>query len=301
MPKHAFRVGAQAATAEFTGGGIYDGPVPPAAIYNVTLKKLRIKVNKNSDDMLNALLEINETGEKKQYNGYGVWDNLNVTDQGAPYINTLLDAIGAPRKTFWDSGVVKDTADPPNVLKVGTKTVDDNPLRIATTVDHYGGNTRLVVSRYLPVKPDVDAADDEPADTTAIDEPVAEEAAVAVEAEPGSEPVSDEELNEMELADLKELADLWGVEYTPKATKKTMVALLSAAQEPEEAPAEEAEPEPDASGALTEDEMKEMEVGELKELLTDTYGKELPKPPIRTRLIKAILAAQEEASSEPPF
>jgi hypothetical protein len=66
-------------------------------------------------------------------------------------------------------------------------------------------------------------------------------------------------------------------------------------------------PAEEESSLYTDADLGELKTDELKELLTDVFHADLPKPPIRTRLITAILKAQaaaqevEPATDEPPF
>lgn len=107
MPNVKFQTGDKSgATKE--ASGIYNGDTPPRGVYKVLVRRLGMKINRNGDPMLNALVEIKEPGSspKAKYNGYGFWWNGNVTDDGAGYINQFLDAISGEdarvRKAFWN-------------------------------------------------------------------------------------------------------------------------------------------------------------------------------------------------------
>lgn len=157
MKKMKFNVGADAADAEFDQSGFYDGEVPPKGVYRVKVKNLRMKTNKNDDPMINGIAEIAETKKsgKDKFNGYGIWFNINVTKQSAPFVNNFLDAAGFNKKAFWGSGGVtideNDGDEDRNIVgsitKIGTKTVaDEIPLRLRTKRGKWDGEDRLEVA-----------------------------------------------------------------------------------------------------------------------------------------------------------
>jgi hypothetical protein len=313
VAKHTFKIGSSAADAEPGGGGFYDGPKPPAGVYTGEIKFMRIKVNKNGDDMLNILTEIAEPkGDRAKYNGYGVWDNLNITDENAGRVNALLDALGINRKQFWPpNGPQVDNNDPPNITKIGTKRPEGCKLRIATKDDEYQGVERLITTRYLPLKGNEEAEDeaDDADDQTdeSADESADDAGADSGEAT-GDEPLTEEDLAGYNLDELKEICDAWELPYTARATEKVLTkkileaqeAALSADSDDADEPAEEETPDDD--GGYTEEDLKGEDLARLKEILTDEFEVALPKPPIKPRLIKAILVAQAEAlGGEPPF
>lgn len=118
MPTEKFNIGGgktakdRAATPAATGGK-YAGPTPPSDTYKgiVRFLKMAAKPNKNGDPMLKGGVVINEpaTSAKAKYNGYVVNFNLNISDQGVPFVNQFLDAISGGskqvRERFWDKGV----------------------------------------------------------------------------------------------------------------------------------------------------------------------------------------------------
>ncbi len=91
----------------------YAGPVPPAGAYRCVIKRMTIQLNKNNDPMITALFEIAEEGSNKKYNGYGFFENFNITDQGAPFVNQFLlamvgDNAFAQKQVIdglWDQGI----------------------------------------------------------------------------------------------------------------------------------------------------------------------------------------------------
>ena len=126
--------------APASGGVAYDGPPPKKGIpYRCKLKRMQIKTNKNDEPMLNFVCEIAEPAKKAgkanpnaECNGYGMWANLNVTDQGAPYVNQFLTALAGAKaaqviKDFWGPGprIDDDKSDTPKVVGIGRFKIED--------------------------------------------------------------------------------------------------------------------------------------------------------------------------------
>lgn len=300
MPKYKFAIGPEAANAELG----FNNKKPPAGIFTLAVKKFSIRKNKNDDDMLEIISEVAESGAKEKHNGYGVWQRFNVTEQGAPYLNEFLDAIGIKRNDFWNGNLVVDgNGQPPcNVLKIGLKKVEGLQFRANLVDDEYNGKTRLVVSELINDGDEEEEAEEEELAETLLEDP---------EGDGGDEDAYTEaDLADLTPADLREILDGWEVEYAAKATSKTLIKLILLAQEPE---SEESEPEPEAvveeepeaeaeeqeeeaSEVYTDEELNELDSAELKQLITEN-GWTMPKPPVKSKLVKAILAAQ----AKPPF
>lgn len=172
MGKLTWDVGKGAADQTAEEFEYYDGPMPSRGVYRFELKRLRIKPNKNDDPMLNMLLQLNENERlKKKYNGFPMWTQQNVTDQGAPYVNQFLTALGLTKqqiKSFWADGCVTDDENPPNVLKLGkTFKVKESGLFVYVDVktEPYNGEQRLAVRQYVipknkPAGDDADSNED---------------------------------------------------------------------------------------------------------------------------------------------
>lgn len=305
MPKRTFKVSGNAADAELSGN-FYDGETPPPGTYDVILKKMRLKENKNGDDMLNLLYEINEpkSSEKFEYNGYGFWENRNVTDSGAPFVNQFLDAFGFDKKAFW-AGVVLDEEDPPNVTKIGAKRfTGEHAARVGTKNDPYNGEDRLAITRFLkPKEADEDEGDAEETEGMALGE----------EGEAGEEgedtaPYTEAELADLELSDLKEIAEGYEIELKKGVRSTTIIAAILEAQEAalEEAAEEEGEEEAEEEAAegdedaVSEEDLEEMELPDLKEY-AESIELEFPPKITKSKLIALIVeftGAPEETAEE---
>lgn len=139
---------------------VYDGDLPPKGVYNCKLTRLKLKTNRNGDDMINGLLLIEEEGGKKKYNGYGIWFNQNVTEQGAPYVKQFLRALGLTWKDFIGK-TVTDDEDPPNITKIGTLKMSTEPeVRVLAKRGSYNGEDKLDVQTWLVPRDEDDDADD---------------------------------------------------------------------------------------------------------------------------------------------
>lgn len=117
-----FNIGGNAANRE-PGVKEYAGKVPRDGSYRVKLKFALIIKNSNGDPMITGLAEINEKkgSSQAQYNGYGIWFQQNITDQGAGYVNSLLEAWTDGSETakqeikeaFWEEGPKVKQGDKP--------------------------------------------------------------------------------------------------------------------------------------------------------------------------------------------
>lgn len=220
MGKLTFSVGKDAADQTADEFEYYDGPMPTRGVYRFELKRLRIKNNRNDDPMLNMLLSLNENERlKKKYNGFTMWSQQNVTQQGAPYVNQFLTALGLSKpqiKSFWSDGCVTDDETPPNVLKLGkTFKVKDSGLFVYVDVksEPYNGETRLAVRQYVVPKNKSDK--DEDAEEAAQEDRAAELAANSVE-------------------ELQAAAKKAGVKGSKKMDKDTLIAAILEAADDEE-------------------------------------------------------------------
>jgi hypothetical protein len=154
------------------------GALPPKGRTRVLVKKVTSKENKNGDQMLMITAEIAEKGSKKDqaYNGYAMWTNQNVTEQGAPYLKAFLKAIGVTWNDFINKTVADESQEPTVLNKIGKVNLN-KPVEAWASLK-YGedqqGFDRAEIGRWLaPVDEDDadddDADDDEDADDDDID------------------------------------------------------------------------------------------------------------------------------------
>lgn len=165
-------------STEGAGGGGYTGPTPPAGVYRTVAKRLGIKISNGAKTkgtpMLNGVLEIKESGDKKKYSGYGIWFNILINDQFKGMINQFLNAASGGeeaglklQRLFWTKGITTKADEKAGVefiTKIGNKTVKDGTfeLSVATEVSTYNDKERLQVKTYLvPVDEKSTAEDDD--------------------------------------------------------------------------------------------------------------------------------------------
>jgi hypothetical protein len=172
MPKARWDVSSEE-PEELESYDVYDGDKPPPGVYAVKLTRLSVKANKNNDPMLNGLLLVDEPkgANKAKFNGYPIWFNQNVTDQGAPYVVQFLKALGLTwaefrTKTITEGDIPSVKGEPATrIMKIGgTKFNDGNEprLRVSTKDDSYNGADKLAVSQFLAARNiEADEAEDE--------------------------------------------------------------------------------------------------------------------------------------------
>jgi hypothetical protein len=233
MGRRKFNVdagGADVTPAEPFAG--YDGPTPPVSTYHTNQRPPKILTNKNGDPMIGGWCDIaeprkkdGEDNDKAQYNGYGIRFNLNVTEQGAPWINQWLLAMCGGDKArfkkvsaeFWGAGPrVNDEDD--TILAIGPLKLDPDGMSmvVSTRNNTYEGERRLQVGSFLGLPGSNGSApdDEQEIDEYADDEDETEEyddAAEETEDEIDAEE-REEELATMNLADLRKEARAAGVE-----------------------------------------------------------------------------------------
>lgn len=148
---------------------VYDGPVPPVGVYRCKLRRLQIVTNRNGDDMVKWVMDIAEPkgSEKARYNGCGIWGQQNVTEQGKPFLKSVLvHGLGVSWSDFIGKTVTESDERPTMVKSIGRKKFLDETIDVRAQLKRevYQGETRLAFGRFLPYEDaDVEAdEDDEP-------------------------------------------------------------------------------------------------------------------------------------------
>lgn len=173
-------------------GGNYDNTPPKPGTYQGKLKGLKvteIQTGPNAGaDRLRVLVEITGPKGAKNINGgsavgTGVFSGLNITEQGAGYVNQFLHAVAGAKsaadkkaieKAFWGVGKYDGCAmdEDGEVEKIGKalfigSPAGERPIGIVTTVrPNKDGEKMADISRFLAPKAaddddDVDEDDDE--------------------------------------------------------------------------------------------------------------------------------------------
>lgn len=247
----------EAANAEGGGGTRYAGPVPPKDTYRVTIKFMVMKKNRNKDNMITGVAEINEpeSSKKSKFNGYGIFFNQNVTAQGAGYVNQFLDAISggdaALRKAFWDKGVSvdesKEIAGGHPITKIGGKLrvpeQDGLDAVLAAKEGSYNGEDRLEVGSWLlPINEgpsdDEDDEGDDDVDVEEADESDEDDDDDADDEDDEGDDEDDaddesrrEELEAMSRPDLVKLAKSLGIKTGKSKSESDYVTEILAAED----------------------------------------------------------------------
>lgn len=159
MPKARIKVGDFSGVKATAGFTTYDGPVPPKGLYHVRAKLWKLVENKSGNAMFKILLEINEPkgSDKAKYNGYAIWHNANLTEQGAPYINAMLDAFDINRKGVWangGAGILLSREDTERVVSIAKKKVDGLEVLVTTKRDEWpkgSGDFSLKAVSFAPL------------------------------------------------------------------------------------------------------------------------------------------------------
>lgn len=145
----------------------YDGPPPTPGTYQGKIKKMGLARIQNGDnagaDRIALLIEITQG----KFKGAGVMHSLNLTEQGAPYVNQFLHAMtdGSDQQKemiedwFWEKGF--DTQEDPDgkmgrqfnfIGKPSFKPIGKN-VAFVTKMDSYNGAEKAaIVSFVVPLE-----------------------------------------------------------------------------------------------------------------------------------------------------
>lgn len=316
MGRIPFKISGGADTEPASAGVAYDGPMPKGKVpYRCKLKKLTLKLNSNKDYMLNFVAEIAEPktkdgkkNDKAECNGYGMWGNLNITDQGKPWVNQFLYAlvndekkIKAVLKEFWAGGPRVDDEDKaqPSIVAIGTFKInpDGMPIVVQGKRETYQGDEAIKADRFLILqsKPGDDEESDEDeseeyADEDESDEEVAEDEE-ADEELPEGYVERDQELSGLTRPKLVAQAKANGITATKGVSDDDLITMILDAEFPPEEDEEEAAEESDEEES---DEEESEEDGEEEE---DEEEEPPAKPARRTRATAA--AASKPAATKP--
>lgn len=136
---------------DLEGWDTYDGPEIKNGVYDGVVTRLTIKTNSNGDDMLNGMWVCRDNRpDKKQFNGYVIWFNQNVTEQGSKYVKAMLKAMGITWDDFVKRCITESDDRPTKVTKIGRVKFNDGaevPMRVQV-------GTKPAQGDY-PAKPDI--------------------------------------------------------------------------------------------------------------------------------------------------
>lgn len=126
----------------------YDGPLPPAGVYRLALRKAEYTKFSTGKKGISLFLVIDDNRpEKKRYNGCPVWENLVDTEESTPFIRRWMDAIGGTGKDWDNTQIDKEN----NVTKHGRIALDGMMVRASLKRGNNNrGDDRVEVARFLP-------------------------------------------------------------------------------------------------------------------------------------------------------
>lgn len=165
-----------------SGGNYYDGPPPTPGLYQGKIKQLALATIASGPNAggqrLHLVVEITDG----KFKGAGLVTSLNLTKQGAPYVNQFLRSLtdgtdgqyNAIREAFWHVGYSVGDEDQKGrlpILKIGKKT---NPIGMSTafvTKMRTGndGVERADISRFVVPNPDEAKEDTDNSDELDLD------------------------------------------------------------------------------------------------------------------------------------
>lgn len=133
------------------------------------VRQIKVKSNKNGDDMLSVMLVIDDPkkSELASWNNYAMFTNFNVTEQSAPYIKKFMKAMGASWGDFKERST-QDDQDPPHILQIGKVKIEggSKPAHVMTRIkvkpgdEYHDGQEFLDPAGYVIPEGSEDAADD---------------------------------------------------------------------------------------------------------------------------------------------
>lgn len=177
------------------------GALPAKGRTRILVKKVTSKENKNGDQMLTVTCEIAEGTPKKpkSHDGYAMWERLNVTEQGAPYLKRFLTAIGVTWNDFITKTVADETVEPTQITKIGKVNLT-KPIEAWVSVKHgvdQNDEDVAEVGRFLPPQD----ADDDDDDVDDDDDDVEDDDDIEVDDDDDEDDDSDDEDDDADDAD----------------------------------------------------------------------------------------------------
>lgn len=272
MPK--MKYGLSGDPGDIESEGYYDGPCPPKGRYAWRLSRLILKENSSGDLMLSGLLILDDPRpSRSRWNGYPMWFNRNLTDKSAKFVkNFIQDGLRVPLRDMaaLDNLIILDqTKDlPANVVSVGKIKLDKQPhLVVAARRRRDSEDPQLETDDWAPAFWAID-----PADLAESDEDADEDYGDEGEDEGDAEDPFDDESEDGDEPD-------------------------------DDEPDGDDDEGEDGEDLLTEDELRQMGIAELRALLVDEEimtKAQAARIKQKSALVAAYLKAYDEPEDEEP-
>ena len=163
MPKINFGMADAADVEASQGFPVYKGDLPPNGAYQAAVKVVKIdKIGSGNDKGKSRLkiVAIIDDPEYPEYKGCPAFGNLNLTEQGASYVNQFLESLTdgseaqkkAVRNAFWKTGPIVDDAKE-HIVRIGKVQVNsprgELVVVIGTRHNTWQGNTTLQINQWM--------------------------------------------------------------------------------------------------------------------------------------------------------
>ena len=182
MPKINFGIADAADVAASQGYDVYKGELPPNGAYRAEVKVVKVGKIASGDSKGKSRLQITaiiKDPEYPEYDGCPAFGNLNLTEQGAPYVNQFLESLTdgsdkaktAIKNGFWKTGPIVDDAKE-HILRIG-KTQVNSPKGTLTVVvgtkqNTYQGNTTVRIQQWMVDEEGSGGGSSEPAEVVEV-------------------------------------------------------------------------------------------------------------------------------------
>ena len=200
MPKLNFGIVDAADVDAASGLSVYKGELPKNGAYTGTLKRVTVGKIGSGDDKgknkLSILVEIDDE-DYPEYKGAPVWGNLNLTDQGVPYVNQFLESLtdgsdkakADVKRAFWKTGPIADDTKE-HILRIGKINVNSPKgslkVLITTKLRTWNGNTTCGIQSYMLLN-------DDDSSTVEEEEIIEDDDLIEEEDDDDDDPYADEE------------------------------------------------------------------------------------------------------------
>ena len=163
MPKINFGIADAADVAASQGFDVYQGELPPNGAYRAQVKVVKVGKIGSGENKGKSRLQITaiiDDPDYEEFKGCPAFGNLNLTDQGVPYVNQFLESLtdgtdkakAAIKTGFWKTGPIVDDAKE-HIVRIG-KTQVNSPkgelfVIVGTKQNTYQGTTTVRIQQWM--------------------------------------------------------------------------------------------------------------------------------------------------------